>query len=296
MDPFVCPYVEPPPQLLPPSGDATNRSWGFHRLSDIDARKHTTQRRISDRPPLDNYSSDPYGADQQNSVSQKMLNRAGYNKPGGYPEPVSPNLATPGQHFQAPVLRAQGEGGINQGRAPYSQQGGGAAYDQRSQPPVSEATPYQQPRYPPPQPHLPQGQQAMINAPQPQHAPPVHGHGPQPQHAPPVHGHAPRGRLYPLPPSITQGRRPPNPPAPQEKYLVKGIDAEIAAAAAGVRQEITLESMVPAGEAPLDSNLICPMCKKQYRIGQIQYYKQHVDKCEGEEGAACCSTSGFATK
>ena len=30
---------------------------------------------------------------------------------------------------------------------------------------------------------------------------------------------------------------------------------------------------------PFDTNLICPICRKQFRIGEIQKYKKHVDKC-----------------
>ena len=30
---------------------------------------------------------------------------------------------------------------------------------------------------------------------------------------------------------------------------------------------------------PIDTNLICPICRKQFRIGEIQKYKKHVDKC-----------------
>ena len=30
---------------------------------------------------------------------------------------------------------------------------------------------------------------------------------------------------------------------------------------------------------PFDTNLICPLCRKQFRIGEIQKYKKHVDEC-----------------
>jgi hypothetical protein len=90
-------------------------------------------------------------------------------------------------------------------------------------------------------------------------------------------GYAPQGT--PHPPTNAQDRRPPNPSAPQEDLLIKDIETEITEAADEVRREIAPQSIAEAW--PWDSNLICPMCKKQFRIGQIQYYKQHVDECEG---------------
>jgi hypothetical protein len=95
----------------------------------------------------------------------------------------------------------------------------------------------------------------------------------------PGHGFAPQGASNP--PTNAQDRQPLNPSAPQEKLLIKDIETEITEADE-VRREIAPQSIAAGQKAwPWDSNLICPMCKRQFRIGQIQYYKQHVDKCEG---------------
>ena len=34
-------------------------------------------------------------------------------------------------------------------------------------------------------------------------------------------------------------------------------------------------------QAQLDPNLVCPMCRRQFRIGEIQKYRQHVKGCHG---------------
>ena len=34
---------------------------------------------------------------------------------------------------------------------------------------------------------------------------------------------------------------------------------------------------------PYDPNLVCPFCNKQFRIGEIQKYKHHVETCNGSE-------------
>ena len=33
---------------------------------------------------------------------------------------------------------------------------------------------------------------------------------------------------------------------------------------------------------PFDPNLVCPMCGKKHRIGEIQKFRVHVDTCEGD--------------
>ena len=61
--------------------------------------------------------------------------------------------------------------------------------------------------------------------------------------------------------------------------LIRNIDRDIAEAAAEVERAIDF-SHEPVDDArPLDPNLICPQCAKQFRIGQIQYYRYHVDNC-----------------
>ena len=44
--------------------------------------------------------------------------------------------------------------------------------------------------------------------------------------------------------------------------------------------EVSLTSLRDDLELPFDSNLLCPVCKKTFRIGQIQRYRGHVDKCQ----------------
>ena len=70
---------------------------------------------------------------------------------------------------------------------------------------------------------------------------------------------------------------------PQENALIQGINTEIHTVAAGVGREVDrnpeVESLSP--QAPLDPNLICPMCRRQFRIGEIQKYRQHVKLCHG---------------
>ncbi len=65
-----------------------------------------------------------------------------------------------------------------------------------------------------------------------------------------------------------------------ENELAQGIDHDIAEAAAHMEEREIHTTMVSMSDArPLDSNLICPRCGKQFRIGQIQHYRQHVDNC-----------------
>ena len=69
---------------------------------------------------------------------------------------------------------------------------------------------------------------------------------------------------------------------PQENVLIHGIDSDIRLAAAAVVQSEEMEEGMQSLDArPLDSNLVCPLCKRQFRIGQIQLYRHHVDNCKG---------------
>ena len=73
------------------------------------------------------------------------------------------------------------------------------------------------------------------------------------------------------------------PSGPQENPLLQGINTEMHNVAAVVGREVDnnpeLQSFSP--QAPLDPNLICPMCRQQFRIGEIQKYRQHVQHCHG---------------
>ena len=65
-----------------------------------------------------------------------------------------------------------------------------------------------------------------------------------------------------------------------ENELIVGIDHDISEAAAHMEGRAIETSLMSMDDArPLDSNLICPLCGKQFRIGQIQNYRQHVDNC-----------------
>ncbi len=61
--------------------------------------------------------------------------------------------------------------------------------------------------------------------------------------------------------------------------LQEDIDRGISEAAEGVTMVTKNESEREG--APLDPNLVCPMCMKQYRIGEIQLFRAHVGKCDG---------------
>ena len=73
------------------------------------------------------------------------------------------------------------------------------------------------------------------------------------------------------------------PSGPQENPLLQGINTEMHNVAAVVGREVDnnpeLQSFSP--QAPFDPNLICPMCRQQFRIGEIQKYRQHVQHCHG---------------
>ena len=64
-----------------------------------------------------------------------------------------------------------------------------------------------------------------------------------------------------------------------ENELIKNIDDDIAEAAASMEKKVIDSSLESDDARPLDSNLICPLCGRQYRIGQIQHYRHHVDNC-----------------
>ena len=72
-------------------------------------------------------------------------------------------------------------------------------------------------------------------------------------------------------------------PQAPENPLLQGINTEMHEVAAVVGREVDnnpeLQSFSP--QAPFDPNLICPMCRQQFRIGEIQKYRQHVRHCPG---------------
>ena len=64
------------------------------------------------------------------------------------------------------------------------------------------------------------------------------------------------------------------------------INTEVREMAAATREVGTEnEEMKTIKQAPYDPNLVCPMCKKRHRVGEIQKYRKHVDTCEGDVDA-----------
>ena len=80
-----------------------------------------------------------------------------------------------------------------------------------------------------------------------------------------------------------------------ENPLQRKLDDEIQQCAAKVIREVSgnqgedLEN----NARPFDPNLICPMCMKKFRIGEIQFFKRHVNTCDGtdDEPVVADSTS-----
>ena len=68
-----------------------------------------------------------------------------------------------------------------------------------------------------------------------------------------------------------------------DKELMKGLQGDIRGAAEGVKAATERESSASAadGTIPLDPNLICPYCNKNFRIGEIQIFRRHVSSCTG---------------
>ena len=70
-----------------------------------------------------------------------------------------------------------------------------------------------------------------------------------------------------------------------ENRLVDNIDNEINEMAAGVLEEVSKERehLFTMQLKPFDPNLVCPMCAKKHRIGDIQKFRLHVDQCDGND-------------
>ena len=70
-----------------------------------------------------------------------------------------------------------------------------------------------------------------------------------------------------------------------ENPLVKELDDEIHQQAAEVIQEVSggRQTVKTDLQRPFDPNLVCPMCRRQFRIGEIQKFKRHVNTCTGTD-------------
>ena len=66
------------------------------------------------------------------------------------------------------------------------------------------------------------------------------------------------------------------PPAPRITHEIKEM-------ADYVRAEVSEdnEQLKTMEHSPYDPNLVCPMCKKRHRVGEIQKYRKHVANCDG---------------
>ena len=62
-------------------------------------------------------------------------------------------------------------------------------------------------------------------------------------------------------------------------------DSDIAKMALEVMEEVSKDRKLrKTDEAkPYDPNLVCPMCGKGHRIGDIQKFRHHVDHCNGND-------------
>ena len=71
-----------------------------------------------------------------------------------------------------------------------------------------------------------------------------------------------------------------------ENPLQKELDDEIHQQAAQVIQEVSGNGneVVTDLPRPLDPNLVCPMCTREFRIGEIQKFRRHVNTCTGSDG------------
>lgn len=65
------------------------------------------------------------------------------------------------------------------------------------------------------------------------------------------------------------------------------VDDEIHQEASEVMQQVSggRRHIVTDRQRPFDPNLVCPMCMKQFRIGEIQKFKHHVNTCDGTDDA-----------
>ena len=97
----------------------------------------------------------------------------------------------------------------------------------------------------------------------------------------------------------TQQKPGPNQPSlPPEDYLGEDdedlrfqnrlqneVDDEIHHEASEVMQQVSggRRNIMTDRRRPFDPNLVCPMCMKRFRIGEIQKFKHHVSTCDGTD-------------
>ena len=65
---------------------------------------------------------------------------------------------------------------------------------------------------------------------------------------------------------------------------IKGLNTEILDMVAEVEASLqSNEELESVQGAPMDPNLVCPMCGNGYRVGEIQRYRRHVKSCRGSK-------------
>ena len=89
-------------------------------------------------------------------------------------------------------------------------------------------------------------------------------------------------------------------PGDDDEYgneLQRGVDHDIHKQAAAVIREVSGDRhrVKTDVQRPYDPNLMCPMCMKKFRIGEIQKFKRHVNTCDGTDddiGAGAINDDG----
>lgn len=79
-----------------------------------------------------------------------------------------------------------------------------------------------------------------------------------------------------------------------ENPLQKRLDDEIHRSAADIIQEVSggFKEISQSTNHPYDPNLVCPMCMKKFRIGEIQFFKRHVNTCDGTDDEVVDNKNG----
>ena len=69
-----------------------------------------------------------------------------------------------------------------------------------------------------------------------------------------------------------------------KNVILDSLDSDIRNMVAEVRKEVSEENecVMTIQNRPYDPNLVCPMCRKRHRIGEIQKFRQHVSVCDRE--------------
>ncbi len=71
----------------------------------------------------------------------------------------------------------------------------------------------------------------------------------------------------------------------EENELEKSLDKEIQEIVNDLfYEQYESEKQQTNKHVPLDPNLVCRVCSKQHRLGEIQKYRKHVKECEREQG------------